>query len=186
MSFEFGQEIECNYQGKGKWLAGKVMGVREEGNAFDVLFDDGNGESEVSPARLRTKTARKENRDADEERGMGQSALSVGATVEMRCHVTKSWVPVTIEAEDKSLGTFDVALLRDGSKSRGVPASLLRISTPITKDDCESCDVTGNYAASPELQREAILQDIETELPSFSLSQLKRLCEAIAIIRGEG
>ena len=51
----FGAKVECDYQGRGKWYPGTIMGINED--KYDILFDDGDGESGVPATRIRAKGA---------------------------------------------------------------------------------------------------------------------------------
>ena len=55
-AFAFGAKIEADYQGSGKWYPGSIMGVRPDGT-YDILYNDGDGESEVPASRIRDPNA---------------------------------------------------------------------------------------------------------------------------------
>ncbi len=50
--FAEGDEVQCNYKGKGQWLRGGISHVNK-GGTYDVVFDNGNEEHYVDSACIR-------------------------------------------------------------------------------------------------------------------------------------
>ncbi len=51
MRFTEGDEIQCNYKGKGQWLRGGISHVNKDGT-YDIHFDNGYGERYVESNRI--------------------------------------------------------------------------------------------------------------------------------------
>ena len=141
----FGAAITANYQSSGQWFPGKVMGIREDGT-YDILYDDGDGESGVPRDRIRAEgegveesaasgaavgstdatkvadgaavaTASMAAQEQDSARQEGE--FPSGSKVEMRSHKTKQWVMASVSAYDAELGTYDLMLLTDSGEASG-------------------------------------------------------------------
>jgi hypothetical protein len=153
--FAFGAKIEANYQSSGKWYPGSVMGIRP-GGTFDVLYEDGDGESEVPAERIRSKGAAPESADtvagADataaaaaaapagtSEKAPASSApaassgaavgpWAAGTTVEVR-HRGKTWRTAKVTEVDAELQCANVEFT-DATVEKGVPFGLMRAPSP--------------------------------------------------------
>ena len=76
--FVVGDKVECNYRGKGKWYTGKVLKVNtDDGILYDILYDDGDQELNLSCDHVRTHVP-------DEERLVNAAMLKVGMSLESR------------------------------------------------------------------------------------------------------
>ena len=76
---EEGMKVEGNYKSKGRWYPGRIKNVRGDGT-FDIDYDDGEKETRVEAALIRTK-------DADDRAGSspprgGSAKIEVGDKVE--------------------------------------------------------------------------------------------------------
>ena len=144
----FGQAVEANYQGKGKWHKGQIMGIRDDGT-FDLLYEDGDGESEVPRDRIRlpgegdgagggADGAAPEGGGgeggggaAGEEAGkIGKTAVQIGSTVEIRTGSARqgnvAWKKATITGYEAELQAYDLEV-EGGGVEKGVPGGMLRI-----------------------------------------------------------
>ena len=132
-AFAFGAKIECNYQSSGKWYPGTIMGIRDDGK-FDILYEDGDGESEVSADRLKERSADAENPaepvgTAEPVATAGavpeakKSEFAVGATIQVR--KGKEWKSGQIAEIDEELGSA-VVEYSNGEKEKGVPLQSIR------------------------------------------------------------
>mgnify|MGYP001182989886 CR=1 FL=1 len=48
-----GTEVEARYGGRKKWFKGKITKVWRNGDAFDILYDDGDSERRVDKDLVR-------------------------------------------------------------------------------------------------------------------------------------
>lgn len=179
MSFQFGEVVEANYQSKGTWFRGKIMGVRED-KTYDILYDDGDGESNVDAKRVRS-VGDKTSVDVEREKEPPTTTpgFQVGQIVYMDCRATKTVQKVKIIKCDHEIGCFDVMLLTTGSTSKGVPLSLLRSEeTRSNTKVIQSSKSTANNG----LRREGLLQEIDQMLSDFSIAQLQEARVAMRVI----
>ena len=132
-TFAFGAKIECNYQSSGKWYPGTIMGIRDDGK-FDILYDDGDGESEVTTDRIKPRGEESTEipATAAQVATPGPAAASaaakkseweVGATVQVR--KGKDWKAGQIAEIDDELGSV-VVEYSNGEKEKGVPLQSIR------------------------------------------------------------
>ena len=139
MTYTFAQEVEGNFGGKGAWYPGKVMGIRDDGT-FDLMYDDGDGESEVPADRVRPRgsgddagavpaaatAAVAAAAPARQPASAGPAAaFSVHEVVEVKFR-GKTWRAATITAIDEELGSVDVSYLDDGLAEKGTPLQMVR------------------------------------------------------------
>ena len=153
--FAFGAKIEANYQSSGKWYPGSIMGIRPDG-MFDILYEDGDGESEVPAERIRTKGAAPAPESADTVTGADATAAAAtapagtsekapassapaassgavgpwaaGTTVEVR-HRGKTWRTAKVTEVDAELQCANVEFT-DATVEKGVPFGLMRAPSP--------------------------------------------------------
>lgn len=127
--FAINMEIEANYQSKGQWFKGRIMGIRE-GGIYDVLYDDNDGESEVDASRIRTvgsaDNQAAENPPAEAE-GVVPGAKSSEWQVKQKVQVRsgKDWKNAVLEEIDEEIGCVSVAY-QNGEIAKGVPLQSIR------------------------------------------------------------
>lgn len=143
--FAFGTEVECNYQSTGKWYKGKIMGIREGGDTFDILYDDGDGESDVGKDRIRAvggaedqaaenpapQAAASNNNPAADVPVANKSGYEVGQTIQVRNG--KDWKSGQLTEIDEELGSCSVQY-SNGEHAKGVPMQIIRKFQAITKE----------------------------------------------------
>ncbi len=130
-----GDRIECNYRGKGKWFNGEIFQVNTDGT-YEVLYDDGDQESSVEWANIRTFQKKSNNYSSsgdDESGGLrvkggsfrnDDSMLQVGDNIEARFQGRSAWYEGTILKKQKN-GTFHISYI-DGGEEYYVEQYLIR------------------------------------------------------------
>ena len=193
MELTFGMPVKVNYQNSGQWWPGKVMGLRDDGT-FDILFDDGDGESAVprdrillpdqeeppppeAPGTLAENAENAENAaqnagEVEDGKPYAGSApeYAVGAAVEVKSFKAKAWVAGKVSAFDPELGTFDVTLDEGGGCEKGVPLAMLR--KPGAKD-------TKSKDSRRKKRAKRAMNEIQAILSTFNEKQMQAALMAI-------
>ena len=72
-ALEEGDKVEARFGGKDEWFKGKITKVWRNGDAFDILYDDGDSERRVDKDLVRAVGG-----DDDDDDGGGEDELSDG------------------------------------------------------------------------------------------------------------
>ena len=72
-AFREGDAVEADFRGRGRYYAGKITSVREDGS-YDILYEDGDAEACVAPESVRRRSEEPEAARPE----TGEPAFSVG------------------------------------------------------------------------------------------------------------
>ena len=123
--FREGDAVEADYHRHGRYYAGKITSVREDGS-YDVLYDDGDAEACVAPESVRRRSEKPEAARPE----TGEPALSVGDAV-----WAKTYYPGAIEKVHED-ATYDI-LYEDGEREARVAVALISKRCVYTgRDEC--------------------------------------------------
>ena len=75
--FREGDAVEADFRGRGRYYAGKITSVREDGS-YDILYEDGDAEACVAPESVRRRSEEPEVARPE----TGEPAISVGDAVD--------------------------------------------------------------------------------------------------------
>jgi hypothetical protein len=180
----FGTKIECDYQGSGKWFPGTIMGVN--GEQYDILYDDGDGESGVPADRVREKGAAGSDTSAPAattEKSAepassvvpvaNKSGFEAGMKVEVR--KGKEFKNAIVSAVDEILGCMDVEF-SDGQAEKGIPLQMVRKPEKSSKKKKEKKKSAGK-----------LMNECNKLLSSFNERELEaafKMLQAVDSLRG--
>jgi hypothetical protein len=123
--FAQGDKIEARYGGGTEYFPGTIGFIHVQTQAADIMYDDGDGESGVPFALIRSRAAAAPPASAAAAGAAAPAAskFAVGSEVDIRSF-KGTWRPGTVEVIREE-GSFDVKLT-DGTIEKGVPPSLVR------------------------------------------------------------
>ena len=138
-AFREGDAVEADFRGRGRYYAGKITSVREDGS-YDVLYDDGDAEACVAPESVRRRSEEPEAARPE----TGEPAFSVGDAVDARYRGRAKTYPGAIEKVHED-ATYDI-LYEDGEREARVAEALISktqaancmILLAIANDDAEA------------------------------------------------
>ena len=133
-AFREGDAVEADFRGRGRYYAGKITSVREDGS-YDVLYDDGDAEACVAPESVRRRSEEPEAARPE----TGEPVFRVGDAV-----WAKTYYPGAIEKVHED-ATYDI-LYEDGEREARVAEALISktqaancmILLAIANDDAEA------------------------------------------------
>ena len=117
-AFREGDAVEADFRGRGRYYAGKITSVREDGS-YDVLYDDGDAEACVAPESVRRRSEEPEVARPE----TGEPAFSVGDAVDARYRGRAKTYPGAIEKVHED-ATYDI-LYEDGEREARVAEALI-------------------------------------------------------------
>ena len=124
-AFREGDAVEADFRGRGRYYAGKITSVREDGS-YDILYEDGDAEACVAPESVRRRSEKPEAARPE----TGEPALSVGDAV-----WAKTYYPGAIEKVHED-ATYDI-LYEDGEREARVAEALISKRCVYTgRDEC--------------------------------------------------
>ena len=138
-AFREGDAVEADFRGRGRYYAGKITSVREDGS-YDILYEDGDAEACVAPESVRRRSEESAPEAARPE--TGEPAFSVGDAVDARYRGRAKTYPGAIEKVHED-ATYDI-LYEDGEREARVAEALiskgsrLPILLAIANDDAEA------------------------------------------------
>ena len=128
--FREGDSVEADYHRHGRYYAGKITSVREDGS-YDVLYDDGDAEACVAPESVRRRSEEPEAARPE----TGEPAFSVGDAVDARYRGRAKTYPGAIEKVHED-ATYDI-LYEDGEREARVAEALISKRWVYTgRDEC--------------------------------------------------
>ena len=119
--FEVNDRVEANYLGAGVYYSGRIV-ERLNGNVYNILFDDGDRESNVPASRIR-----RTNPVADPAASVSNESFQTNDRIEGNWQNRGRWYPgrvTAVTAQNDYSVHYD-----DGSDEDGVPSNRLRLST---------------------------------------------------------
>ena len=129
-AFREGDAVEADFRGRGRYYAGKITSVREDGS-YDVLYDDGDAEACVAPESVRRRSEEPEAARPE----TGEPAFSVGDAVDARYRGRAKTYPGAIEQVHED-ATYDI-LYEDGEREARVAVALISKRWVYTgRDEC--------------------------------------------------
>ena len=129
-AFREGDAVEADFRGRGRYYAGKITSVREDGS-YDVLYDDGDAEACVAPESVRRRSEEPEAARPE----TGEPAFSVGDAVDARYRGRAKTYPGAIEKVHED-ATYDI-LYEDGEREARVAEALISKRWVYTgRDEC--------------------------------------------------
>ena len=117
-AFREGDAVEADFRGRGRYYAGKITSVREDGS-YDILYDDGDAEACVAPESVRRRSEEPEAARPE----TGEPAFSVGDAVDARYRGRAKTYPGAIEKVHED-ATYDI-LYEDGEREARVAEALI-------------------------------------------------------------
>ena len=145
------------------------MGVRDDGK-YDILYEDGDGESEVPQERVRAMAGAATNSEQQQPSAAAEAASSAnnqpaskpagagapyseGDTVEMR-HRGKAWRKARVVEVDAELQCANLEL-SDGAMEKGVPFALIRAVSGVAEPVANPAvaDAAGSQTKAREASR---------------------------------
>eukprot|EP01038_Epipyxis_sp_PR26KG_P008402 gene8402-11360_t len=120
--FEVGQKVEANYNGDGRWIAGRI--TRNRGNGtYDIEYENEDFETKVPSDLIQTL---KSNRFKDDKRGREVTTVfDNGDKVEGNYRGRGKWYPGVIR-NDRGNGYYDIDY-DDGECEIKVKSDLIRL-----------------------------------------------------------
>ena len=128
--FREGDAVEADFRGRGRYYAGKITSVREDGS-YDILYEDGDAEACVAPESVRRRSEEPEAARPE----TGEPAFSVGDAVDARYRGRAKTYPGAIEKVHED-ATYDI-LYEDGEREARVAEALISKRWVYTgRDEC--------------------------------------------------
>ena len=121
--FEVNDRVEANYLGAGVFYDGRIVERLNGSNVYNILFDDGDRESNVPASRIR-----RVNPVADTAASVSNQSFQTNDRIEGNWQNRGRWYPgrvTAVTAPNNYSVHYD-----DGSDEHGVPSHRLRLSTP--------------------------------------------------------